>query len=133
MRKQLGLFLMLCSMCSMATPLDKVVAVVNSDVITLSELNEQVEIAKQQLLARKMEFPSESALRKQVLNHLIDEQIQLQLAKNDRTRFSFNQKYYYQIFCMFTRSWYLIDQIDTFMLSFFFEFHSKNLVIIKFL
>lgn len=83
MRKQLGLFLMLCSAWVVAAPLDKVVAIVNSDVITASELNAQVEAAKQQLLARKVELPEENVLRKQVLNHLIDEQVQLQLAKNN--------------------------------------------------
>ncbi len=67
-------------------PLDKVVAVVNDGVITASELNTQVDILRRQLLAKKVQLPSEAVLRKQVLQHLIDVDLQLQLAKqNDIT------------------------------------------------
>lgn len=83
MRKQLCLAMMLYTSWGMATPLDKVVAIVNHDVITASELEAQVEVARQQLLARKIEEPPPLVLRKQVLSHLIDEQIELQLAKNN--------------------------------------------------
>jgi peptidyl-prolyl cis-trans isomerase SurA len=83
MRKQLGLWLMMLSVCSWAESLDKVVAVVNNDVITSSELHQQVELSRQQLLARHMEVPGDAVLRKKVLQHLIDEQLQLQLAKNN--------------------------------------------------
>ncbi|WP_028388876.1 peptidylprolyl isomerase [Legionella fairfieldensis] len=69
-----------------AQTLDKVVAVVNNGVITESELNAQVELLKQQLLAKKTQLPAEKVLRKQVLQHLIDVDLQLQLAKqNDIT------------------------------------------------
>lgn len=61
--------------------LDKVVAVVNDGVITESELNKQVELSKKQILAQKMQLPEESVLRKQVLQHLIDVDLQLQMAK----------------------------------------------------
>jgi peptidyl-prolyl cis-trans isomerase SurA len=83
MRKQLGILLMVSSAWGFAVPLDKVVAVVNQDVITESELLQSIETTKQQLLARKMQVPDEKVLRKQVLSHLIDEQVQLQLAKNN--------------------------------------------------
>lgn len=83
MRKRLFMAMILCTSWSMAAPLDSVVAIVNSDVITASELNAQTETAYQQLLARKMEAPDPLVLRKQVLNHLIDEQIELQLAKHN--------------------------------------------------
>ena len=86
MRKQLGLLLMFLPAFVLAVPLDKVVAVVNDDVITASELALQVGQMRQQLLARKMELPAEAVLQKQVLQHLIDENLQLQLAKtNDLT------------------------------------------------
>jgi len=69
-----------------AQPLDKVVAIVNDGVITESELNVQVEILKKQIQAKNMQLPSETVLRKQVLQHLIDVDLQLQLAKrNDIT------------------------------------------------
>lgn len=63
--------------------LDKVIAIVNNGVITASELNAQVELSKKQILAQNMQLPEESILRKQVLQHLIDVDIQLQLAKKN--------------------------------------------------
>lgn len=64
-------------------PLDKVVALVNDNVITASELDAQVELLKKQLEAKQMQLPAEKVLRKQVLQHLIDVDLQLQLAKNN--------------------------------------------------
>jgi peptidyl-prolyl cis-trans isomerase SurA len=61
--------------------LDKVVAVVNNEVITSSELNAKVELAKKQIMAQKVQMPKESILRKQVLQHLIDTNLQIQLTK----------------------------------------------------
>lgn len=67
-------------------PLDKVVAVVNDNVITASELDAQVQVLRQQIASRNMQIPPDNVLRKQVLQHLIDVDIQLQLAKlNDIT------------------------------------------------
>ncbi len=86
MRKHTVLLLMLLPMLSMvasAQPLDKVVAIVNDNVITASELNAQIEILRQQIAAKNMQLPPENVLRKQVLQHLIDEDLQLQLAKNN--------------------------------------------------
>lgn len=89
MRKQIVCFLALLPMLAVAEPsqvLDKVVAVVNDNVITASELDTQVAALRNQLAATKAEIPSEEVLRKQVLRHLIDVDIQLQLAKrNDFT------------------------------------------------
>lgn len=63
--------------------LDKVVAIVNNDVITSSELDAQVELSKKQLMAQKASVPNEIVLRKQVLQHLVDVQLQMQLAKQN--------------------------------------------------
>ncbi|MBA2656726.1 MAG: peptidylprolyl isomerase [Tatlockia sp.] len=80
------LILLLPAYHVMAQPLDKVVAVVNDGVITASELDAQVELLKKQLQAKQMKLPAENVLRKQVLQHLIDVDLQLQLAKrNDIT------------------------------------------------
>ncbi|HHF7348312.1 TPA: peptidylprolyl isomerase [Legionella feeleii] len=80
------LLLLLPAMVIAGQPLDKVVAVVNDGVITESELNSQVEILRQQLEAKQMQLPSEAVLRKQVLQHLIDVDLELQVAKqNDIT------------------------------------------------
>lgn len=81
MRKRLMMLMLLLPMAVVAEPLDKVVAVVNDDVITASELEQQATILRQQIMARKVEMPSEQALKKQVLQHLIDETLQLQAAK----------------------------------------------------
>lgn len=81
MRKYISFLLFICSVSVCAEPLDKVVAVVNDGVITKSEFDTQLDMWRQQLRARKMELPPESALQKQVLNRLIDEALQLQLAK----------------------------------------------------
>ncbi|MFA6301650.1 MAG: peptidylprolyl isomerase [Legionella sp.] len=63
--------------------LDKVVAVVNNGVITSSELDAQVALSKKQIIAQKLEMPKESVLRKQVLQHLIDIDLQMQMAKQN--------------------------------------------------
>ena len=86
MRKYMMFFLIVLPMLGVAKTsqvLDKVVAVVNDNVITASELNSQVEVLRQQLLAKKVEIPTDDVLRKQVLHHLIDVDIQLQLAKRN--------------------------------------------------
>lgn len=66
--------------------LDKVVAVVNENVITQHELDTQLELMRKQMQAKNIPLPPEDVLRKQVLQHLIDIDLQLQLAKrNDIT------------------------------------------------
>lgn len=61
-------------------PLDSVVAVVNDDVITASELDRQLAKVNQQLKLRQIKAPAEDVLRWQVLNHLIDQKVELQTA-----------------------------------------------------
>ncbi|KTC87093.1 peptidylprolyl isomerase [Legionella brunensis] len=89
MLKRIALLMLLLpafTVAGAAQPLDKVVAIVNEGVITESELNTQVDLLRQQLEAKHMQLPSETVLRKQVLQHLIDVDLQLQLAKqNDIT------------------------------------------------
>ena len=63
--------------------LDKVVAIVNDDVITQSEIDHQLNLLRQQLASKNVQMPSEEVMRKQVLQHLIDVDLQLQLAKNN--------------------------------------------------
>lgn len=86
MRKHTFIFLALMPILTAAEGsqmLDKVVAVVNDNVITSSELNRHIDALRQQLAMKKMELPSDEVLRKQVLHHLIDVDIQLQLAKKN--------------------------------------------------
>lgn len=77
------LLFLVISNAAYAQVLDKVVAHVNNDVITESELNSQVELIRQQIMAKKMALPDENVLRKQVLQHLIDSNLQMQMAKNN--------------------------------------------------
>lgn len=63
--------------------LDRVVAVVNNSVITASELNAHVAASKQQILAQGQQLPAEKELKKQVLQHLINQDLQLQMAKQN--------------------------------------------------
>ncbi|MDP3268174.1 MAG: peptidylprolyl isomerase [Legionella sp.] len=84
MFKRIALVCTLVSVVTLAEAkefLDKVVAVVNNGVITSSELDAQVELTKKQILAQKMQMPTEAVLRKQVLQHLIDVDLQMQVAK----------------------------------------------------
>jgi peptidyl-prolyl cis-trans isomerase SurA len=66
-----------------AETLDKIVAVVNDNAITQSQLNEQVELYREQLQFSQAPIPAPAVLRKQALQHMIDTQLQLQLAKKE--------------------------------------------------
>lgn len=61
-------------------PLDRIAAVVNQDVIMTSDLDQRIRQVKAQLSQRGIPMPPESALRQQVLDRLILENIQIQLA-----------------------------------------------------
>lgn len=82
--KRFALLLLLFSCSAFATHtenMDKVAAFVNDDVITLSELNHQIEITKKELFASGQAVPNDTILRRQVLSHLIDNSLQLQVAR----------------------------------------------------
>ncbi len=83
MLKRIAMLLALLPALVLAQPLDKVVAVVNDNVITASELAAQVALLTRQMQAKQQALPSETALKKQALQHMIDMDIQLQLAKNN--------------------------------------------------
>lgn len=61
--------------------LDKIIAIVNNGVITQNELNQQLAMIKHQATQNKVKLPPSNVLRKQVLQHLIDVDMQLQMAK----------------------------------------------------
>lgn len=61
-------------------PLDKIVAVVNEDVITESEFQKALSMIKMQLSQQSTPMPSDKVLRKQVLDQLINKKLQLQVA-----------------------------------------------------
>jgi peptidyl-prolyl cis-trans isomerase SurA len=60
--------------------LDRIIAVVDQDVITEKELQEKINSVINNLKNQKIEIPSETVLRKQVIERLIANSIQIQLA-----------------------------------------------------
>ena len=63
--------------------LDRIAAIVNNGVVLQSQLDERVNQVVAQLKAQGLTPPPQSVLRKQVLNSLILEQVQLQQAQQD--------------------------------------------------
>ncbi|APX92124.1 peptidylprolyl isomerase [Halomonas sp. 1513] len=63
-------------------PLDRIVAVVNQGAIMASELDQRVEQARSQLTGRGIDSPPDQTLRRQVLEQMINEEIQMQLARS---------------------------------------------------
>ena len=61
--------------------IDHIVAVANDDVITYTELEKRVRLIKQQLQQRRAKLPPDEVLHKQILEQLILERLQLQLAE----------------------------------------------------
>ncbi len=69
-----------------AVLVDRIVAVVNKEVITLSQLNDAVGRAERELKRRGTEAPPSDVLRRQVLERLILDRAQLQLARDSGIR-----------------------------------------------
>lgn len=63
-------------------PLDRIVAIVNDSVITSNELTIQVNVVRRSLEARQMAMPPDNILRKQVLEHMINSDLEEQMAKS---------------------------------------------------
>lgn len=64
-----------------AQTLEHIVAVVNDDVILASELDNEIVRIRQRLKREDRDIPAPDVLRKQVLDQLIDQQLQLQQAR----------------------------------------------------
>ncbi len=64
-----------------ATIADRIVAVVNDEAITLNELNTRTAAIEHQLNGQGTQLPPRSILERQMLDRLINERIQLQMAK----------------------------------------------------
>ncbi|MEE8216206.1 MAG: hypothetical protein V3S77_05530, partial [Acidiferrobacterales bacterium] len=61
---------------------DRILVVVNDDVITHTELIARVKAIKRDLAAQKIKLPPDAVLTRQVLERLVLERIQLQFARN---------------------------------------------------
>lgn len=70
--------------------IDRILAIVNDDVITATELTERIEQTRGQLAGESMRLPAQDALRRQVLDRLVLERIQLQLAAQSGVRVTDN-------------------------------------------
>src|ERR1051325_2496368 len=68
------------------TLVDRIVAVVNKDVVTYSELNEAVGMAERQLRRQGTPAPERPVLERQMLERLILDKAQLQLARETGIR-----------------------------------------------
>ncbi len=65
---------------------DRIVAVVNKEVVTASELRERVELAARELARQRTPLPERALLERQVLERLIIDKAQLQLAAEGGVR-----------------------------------------------
>jgi peptidyl-prolyl cis-trans isomerase SurA len=61
---------------------DAIVAVVNTDVITMKELNDRMQIIEQRMRRQNMQVPPRDILQKQLLERLIVNRAQMQLARD---------------------------------------------------
>ena len=75
------LFLSLLACNASAQTLDRIVAVVNDDVVMMSELEEKIKTITAQLRENNNQIPPPSVLEKQVLDRLILSKVQLQMAE----------------------------------------------------
>ena len=66
--------------------IDSIVAVVNTDVITRRELDQKLKVVINQLSKQNVPLPSRSQLEKQVLERMITDKAQIQLAKESAIR-----------------------------------------------
>ncbi|MDT8385230.1 MAG: peptidylprolyl isomerase [Gammaproteobacteria bacterium] len=71
---------------TIADPLDRIVAVVNDQVITALELDKEMQLIKQQLRQQNTQLPPDAVLQRQLLERLILRNIQLQIANRGSIR-----------------------------------------------
>ena len=62
-------------------PVDRIVAVVNDEVITQNDLNERVQLVVRQFQRQGGQLPAADALSRQILERMINDLLQIQLAK----------------------------------------------------
>lgn len=60
---------------------DQIAAVVNEEVITENQLNDRIERVRKEILLTSQPMPTEEVFRKQILQQLINQKLQLQVAK----------------------------------------------------
>jgi peptidyl-prolyl cis-trans isomerase SurA len=68
---------------SRVVDVDRIVAVVNDEVITQNDLNERVNLVVRQLQRQGAQLPPAEALNKQILERMINDLLQVQMAKEN--------------------------------------------------
>lgn len=63
-------------------PIDRILIVVNDDIVTASEVDNRVVTVLRRLREQKVNPPPEPVLRRQVMEHMVAERLQLQAARN---------------------------------------------------
>jgi len=76
------IMLWLCSVTAAPVLLDRIVVIVNDSVITQHQINQGIAAAKQELAQSNTPIPPAKALRQQVTNNLINNELLRQLANN---------------------------------------------------
>src|SRR5205085_202486 len=66
---------------SRIVPVDRIVAVVNDEVLTGNDLNERVALVVRQIQRAGGQLPSAEALQRQILERMINDLVQVQMAK----------------------------------------------------
>ena len=68
---------------SRVVPVDRIVAVVNDEVITQNDLAERVNLVMRQLQRQGGQLPSTDTVSRQILERMVNDQVQIQLAKEN--------------------------------------------------
>jgi peptidyl-prolyl cis-trans isomerase SurA len=74
----------LCAVCpanASTTPINSIAAIVNNKVITAGQLNQQTALFKSRYHGKPNTLPSNTVLKEQILQQMINQSLQLQLAK----------------------------------------------------
>lgn len=68
-----------CALLATPASIDRIVAIVNDDVVTQTELGYRTRVIKEQMSANKAQLPPDDILEQQVLNRLIEQKLVLQM------------------------------------------------------
>jgi peptidyl-prolyl cis-trans isomerase SurA len=62
-------------------PIDRILIVINDDVLTAREVESRFNVVRARLTAQKVNLPPDEALRRQVMERMVNERLQLQVAR----------------------------------------------------
>lgn len=68
-----------CTLSAIPASIDRIVAIVNDDVVTETELGYRTRVIKDQMASTKAQLPPDEILEQQVLNRLIEQKLVLQM------------------------------------------------------